>query len=187
MDEVVREPANNYVATVVGDKHNYQRYPVEPPDGRVIQHLVSGGGGAFTYATHKIPEIDLPGITKEGFVCYPRRGDSLSYYSNLYDRGLGGRGLFYVPPDEAAAIMAERLGIQPAREGDRQVSVSERPRRTARRVYPLPGQARGALYRVFEEFFDRNHPAAIQELPESAGKPRSSRYRLRRRHRVRPA
>lgn len=158
VDEVVRDPANNYVATVVGDKHNYQRYPVELPDGRVIQHVVSGGGGAFTHATHKIPKVDLPGVTEEGFVCYPRRGDSLSYYSRLYDRRLGGRSLFYVPPEEAAAIMAQRLGIEPIRAGDRTVRVSESSRRAARRVFPLPGQARGPLYRVFEEFFDRNRP-----------------------------
>ena len=159
VDEVVRDPGNNYVATVVGDKHNYQRYGVDVGGGRVIQHIVSGGGGAFTHATHKIPKVNLPGVSEEGFRCYPRRGDSLSYYSRLYDRKLGlGRGLLYVPPDEAAAIMARRLGIEATREGDRKVEVSERSRRAAARVFPLPGQARGPLYRVFEELFDRNEP-----------------------------
>lgn len=159
VDGIVRDPLNNYMATVVGDKHNYQRYPVKLPDGRVIQHIVSGGGGAFTHATHKIPKVDLPGVTEEGFRCYPRRGDSLSYYSMLYDRRFGlGRGLFYVPPDEAAAIMARRLGIEATREGDRVVQVSERSRRAVRRVFPLPGQFRGPLHRIFSEFFDPNRP-----------------------------
>ena len=159
VDKIVRDPANNYVATVVGDKHNYQRYGVDVGGGRVIQHIVSGGGGAFTHATHKIPRVDLPGVSEEDFRCYPRRGDSLSYYSKLYDRSLGlGRGLLYVPPDEAAAIMARRLGIEATREGDRTVRVSERSRRAAARVFPLPGQARGPLHRIFEELFDRNDP-----------------------------
>ena len=159
VDEVVRDPANNYVATVVGDKHNYQRYGVDVGGGRTIQHIVSGGGGAFTHATHKIPRVNLPGVSEEDFVCYPRRGDSLSYYSKLYDRSLGlGRGLLYVPPDEAAAIMAERLGVAATREGDRSARVSESSRRAAARVFPLPGQARGPLHRIFEEIFDRNDP-----------------------------
>ncbi len=159
VDEIVRDPANYYVATVVGDKHNYQRYGVDVGGGRVIQHIVSGGGGAFTHATHKIPRVDLPGVSEEGFRCYPRRGDSPSYYSKLYDRSLGlGRGLLYVPPDEAAAIMVRRLGLEATREGDRTVRVSERSRRAAARVFPLPGQARGPLHRVFEEIFDRNEP-----------------------------
>ncbi len=174
VDEVVRDPVNNYVATVVGDKHNYQRYEVGLGDGRVVQHIVSGGGGAFTHATHKIPRVRLPGVSEEGFRCYPRRGDSLSYYSKLYDRSLGlGRGLLYVPPDEAAAIMAQRLGIEATREGDRKVRVSESSRRAAARVFPLPGQARGPLHRIFEEIFDRNDPPLFKNYLRVEVSPRS--------------
>ncbi len=174
VDDVVRDPANNYVATVVGDKHNYQRYPVGLPDGRVIQHVVSGGGGAFTHATHKIPKVDLPGVGEGAFRCYPRRGDSLSYYSLLYDRRLGlGRGLLYVPPDEAAAIMAERLGVEPTREGDRGAKVTGRSRRAAARVFPLPGQFRGPLHRVFSEFFDSNRPPLFKNYLRVEVSPRS--------------
>ena len=159
VDEIVRDPENNYVATVVGDKHNYQRYEVDVGAGRMVQHIVSGGGGAFTHATHKIPKVDLLGVTEEGFRCYPRRGDSLSYYSKLYAEKLRfARNLLYVPPDEAAAIMARRLEIVPTRGGDRRVKVSERSRRAAARVFPIPGQSHGLLHRVFEEFFDRNTP-----------------------------
>lgn len=159
VDDVVRDPGNNYVATVCGDKHNYQRYPVKLPDGRTIQHIISGGGGAFTHATHKIPKVNLPGVSEDDFVCYPRRGDSLSFFSRLYDRRFGmGRGLFYVPPDEAASIVAERTGIEPAREGVRTSRPSARSRRAAARVLPLPGQALGPMHRVFEEFLYRNDP-----------------------------
>jgi hypothetical protein len=69
-------------------------------------------------ATHRIPYVRLPGVDENDFRCYPRRGDSLSFYSTLYDRRFGfGKGWFEIPPDEAAAYMAERLGITPEREG----------------------------------------------------------------------
>lgn len=51
VDEIVRDPAHRYVAAIGGDVHNYQRYPVRV-DGRTIQYIVSGGGGAFTHDTH---------------------------------------------------------------------------------------------------------------------------------------
>ncbi len=57
VDEIVRNPAHNYVAAIGGDVHNYQRFPVNV-DGRVIQYLVAGGGGAFMHATHTIPRVD---------------------------------------------------------------------------------------------------------------------------------
>ncbi|NED53955.1 metallophosphoesterase, partial [Micromonospora aurantiaca] len=52
VDEIVRDPAHHYVAAIGGDIHNYQRYPVRTGDGRTIQYIVSGGGGAFMHATH---------------------------------------------------------------------------------------------------------------------------------------
>ena len=55
VDEIVQDPAHNYVAAIGGDIHNYQRYPVTTEDGRTIQYIVSGGGGAFMHATHTIP------------------------------------------------------------------------------------------------------------------------------------
>ena len=69
-------------------------------------------------STHQIPQVSLPGVREEEFRCYPLRGDSLSLYSKLYDKRLRlGRGRLYVPPDQAAAIMAERRGVEP---GERQ-------------------------------------------------------------------
>ena len=58
-------------------------------------------------ATHKIPRVSLPGINaedndeegKSGFVFYPRRGDSLSFYSKQYDRKFAlGKGWLEIRP-----------------------------------------------------------------------------------------
>lgn len=156
VDEIVRDPGHNYLAAVGGDIHNYQRYPVKVGD-RVIQYIVSGGGGAFMHETHKIPRVRLPGVDEDDFVCYPRRGDSLSLFSKLWDRKLGfGRGYFEIRPDEAAALMGERLGVRPTRVGDRRTIVPERSRRAAEKILPLPGRARGPLHDLFAVFFDWN-------------------------------
>jgi hypothetical protein len=161
----VRDPAHRYVAAIGGDIHNYQRYPVSLPDGRVIQYIVSGGGGAFMHATHKIPRIDLPGVSEDDFRCYPLRGDSLSLYSKLYDQKLGfGFRKLAIPPDEAAVIMAERLGCTPTRLTAGDVTVSARSRRAASVVFPLPGRGRGALHLPFSEFFDWNDPPLFKQF-----------------------
>jgi hypothetical protein len=96
VDDIVRDPEHRYVAAIGGDIHNYQRYRIRVKGHPgPIYYIVSGGGGAYMSATHKIPRVSLPGIDEEdkdeegksGFVCYPRRGDSLSFYSKLYDAG----------------------------------------------------------------------------------------------------
>ena len=125
----------------------------------MIQYIVSGGGGAFMHATHKIPPIDLPGVSEDDFRCYPLRGDSLSFYSKLYDQKLGfGFRKLAIPPDEASAIMAERLGIAPTRASAEEATVSAQARRAASIVFPLPGRGRGAFHLPFSEFFDWNEP-----------------------------
>ena len=124
-------------------------------------------------ATHHIPRVSLPGINEEdmdeegksGFVCYPRRGDSLSFYSKQYDRKFAlGRGWLEIPPDEAAAYMGERLGIEPARERDQNAYISRRTRRLAERIFPLPGRGRGPLHHYFSEFFDWNDPPLFKNF-----------------------
>ncbi|WP_328531269.1 metallophosphoesterase [Nocardioides sp. NBC_00368] len=54
--DVVAESKHRYVATVGGDTHNFQLYDPQSEgssrDGR--WHIVSGGGGAYTHATHPI-------------------------------------------------------------------------------------------------------------------------------------
>ena len=46
-----------YIATLGGDTHNYQKYERKQTQGFPQYHLVSGGGGAFTHATH--PNVSL--------------------------------------------------------------------------------------------------------------------------------
>ena len=117
VDDVVRDPANNYVAAIGGDIHNYQRYPVRVGE-RTIQYVVSGGGGAFMHATHTIPTVDIEGVTEDEFRCYPLRGDSLAFYSRLYSRKLAFRSrLFAIAPEQASAYMASRMGAHPTRGG----------------------------------------------------------------------
>jgi hypothetical protein len=166
VDDIVRAPENNYVAAIGGDIHNYQRYSVRV-SGREepLQYIVSGGGGAYMSATHRVPKIDLDGVGEDDFVCYPRRGDSLSFYSKLYDRRFGfGRGWLEIAPDEAAAYMARRLGIQPARPRDRRAYISGRTRRVAEWIFPLPGRGRGPIHHFFSEFFDWNDPPLFKNF-----------------------
>lgn len=116
-------------------------------------------------ATHPIPYVWLPGVEEKDFRCYPRRGDSLSFYSNLYDRRFGLRkGWLEIPPDEAAAYMAERLGISPEREGDKEAYISRRTRRIAEWIFPLLGHGRGPLHHYFSEFFDWNDPPLFKHF-----------------------
>jgi hypothetical protein len=159
---IVEDPAHRYIAVIGGDIHNYQRYPVEQKDGRVIQHIVSGAAGAYTKATHKIPNATTSacGCDEDSFRCYPRRGDSLAAYSVLYDRKFaGGRGFFRIPYDEAPKIMSQRLkGIDPSREADRDVEISKHSLRAMRWVFPLPGHGKGPFHDNFSEFLDWNDP-----------------------------
>lgn len=82
VDDIVRDADHGYVAAVGGDIHNYQRYPVAVRD-RSIEYIVSGGGGAFMHATHRIDRVDLGGVDEPSFRCFPLRGDSLWFYSRI--------------------------------------------------------------------------------------------------------
>jgi hypothetical protein len=106
VDDIVRDPAFGYIASIGGDVHNYQRYPMTVPglDGeRTMPYIVSGGGGAYLSPTHRIPpvgepvdaehspwppdmkppagDMDVPrGAPEEAqFKCYPDRAESLSF------------------------------------------------------------------------------------------------------------
>ncbi|MFC7429987.1 hypothetical protein, partial [Nocardia tengchongensis] len=61
VDDIVTDPACNYVAAIGGDVHNYQRFPVRVGD-RTIQYIVAGGSGAFMHATHTIPRVTVGGV-----------------------------------------------------------------------------------------------------------------------------
>ncbi|WP_329187489.1 metallophosphoesterase family protein [Actinacidiphila glaucinigra] len=146
VDEVVRDPERNFVAVIGGDIHNYQRYPVDV-DGRRIEYVVSGGGGAFMHATHTIPRVEVGGVGEDRFRCYPMRGDSLAFYSRLYGRRLHLRRLFDLTPDEASAVLARRLGVPATRATGARVTLRTRfvasvlgapPRPDRRRRLRLP-------------------------------------------------
>ncbi|MGW3096985.1 metallophosphoesterase family protein [Streptomyces sp. NPDC001102] len=130
VDDIVRDPEHHYVAAIGGDIHNYQRYPVQV-DGRTIQYVVSGGGGAFMHATHTIPRVNIANVTEQDFRCYPLRGDSLAFYSRLYGRRLRLRRFFTLTEAEATAVVAERLGITPTRASGGPVRVTRRIRLVA--------------------------------------------------------
>ncbi len=125
VDDIVRDPACNYVAAIGGDIHNYQHYPVRVGD-RTIQYVVSGGGGAFMHATHTIPKVDVGSVSEEEFRCYPLRGDCLAFYGRLYGRRLRMRWLFELTGEQAAAVIANRLGIPPKRETNARVTLRTR-------------------------------------------------------------
>ncbi|MER6071606.1 metallophosphoesterase [Streptomyces sp. NPDC001817] len=130
VDDIVRDPEHHYVASIGGDIHNYQRYPVDV-DGRTIQYVVAGGGGAFMHATHTIPRISVAGVTERDFRCYPLRGDSLAFYSRLYGRRLRLPRFFTLTEAEATAVVAERLGIEPGRKPDADARITRRTRLVA--------------------------------------------------------
>ncbi|MGW2647287.1 metallophosphoesterase family protein [Streptomyces sp. NPDC001393] len=130
VDDIVRDPEHHYVASIGGDIHNYQRYPVDV-DGRTIQYVVAGGGGAFMHATHTIPRISVAGVTERDFRCYPLRGDSLAFYSRLYGHRLRLRRFFTLTEAEAMAVVAERLGIEPGRKPAPDARITRRTRLVA--------------------------------------------------------
>ena len=118
VDDIVRDPDNNYVAAIGCDVHNYQRYCVRlrPRSGdgsddqnqvdvRRIEYIVAGGSGAYLSATHRIDKIDMNlektknfpqdvfPVTERAFRCYPLRGDSVAYYAWSFGRYLFRRAL----------------------------------------------------------------------------------------------
>lgn len=134
VDDIVRDPANNYVASIGGDIHNYQRYPVDV-DGRRIEYVVSGGGGAYMSASHGLDPAKPPRLpagvsfpAEDDIRLYPLRGDSLAFYSrqvvpflrrSLYTATLmtlGGAGLALLLGlvSTAAAIILGVLTLLPA-------------------------------------------------------------------------
>jgi hypothetical protein len=161
VDDVVRDPRARYVMAIGGDTHNYQRYPVGLPDGRTLQYVVSGGGGAYTHATHQIGRVDVDGVSEAEFKCYPLRSDSLARFSQLYDQRLaGGRGWLELSPAEAATYLGELLQMAPTREAT--ISLSRRGRIKARLLQPAP--AKHGFHRFASEFFDWNDPPFFKQF-----------------------
>ncbi|HEY7488908.1 MAG TPA: metallophosphoesterase [Streptosporangiaceae bacterium] len=166
VDQIVTDPAHHYVAVIGGDIHNYQRYPVEVGEGRTIEYIVSGGGGAFMHATHVIPKATVAG--EENFICYPLRGDSLAFYSRLYGRRLRMRWFFDLSYEQAAAAIAQRLDLTPTRTEAQNVRPSLRARMVAA-LLGVPGSGstatrwlrlpvRKAYHRLFSSSSDSDRP-----------------------------
>jgi hypothetical protein len=178
VDDIVHDPEHGYVAVIGGDIHNYQRYPVTFADGRRLQYIVAGGGGAFMHATHKIPNVDgkagLAAVLRQELGeavtlaerqthFFPARAWSLYWYAKLLgprDREL--LGLSYA---EAGAVVGEELDLEPLDPAGRELR--ERYRREGLplrlravrtllfRRLPAPGKL---FQRFLSEIIDRNDP-----------------------------
>jgi MFS family permease len=62
VDDLVRDPHNDFVAVLGGDVHNYQRYiaHITDADGtRKLPYIVCGGGGVFIGQTAWLPKVDI--------------------------------------------------------------------------------------------------------------------------------
>ena len=142
LNEIVTDPLHRYVAAIGTGEHAYQRYPVRLRDTRTLQYVVAGAAGAPLSATHRIPNVDrlAPAVAEDAFRCYPLRGDSLARFSRRH-RGLLGIGSLAIKPDDAAAVMAERIGV-PAQRASAPAEAPARARRAAGQIYPLPATGR---------------------------------------------
>jgi hypothetical protein len=173
VDDIITDPRANFVAAIGGDIHNYQRYPVRVPGGRVIQYVVSGGGGAFMHATHQIPKVDVGGVKESEFRCYPLRGDSLARYSQLYDRKLHTGRRLELTPDEGMTYMCELLDMPLTRPGE--ANLSTRARWAGKLIQPLP--ATRGFHKFVSEAFDWNDPPMFKSFLRVDATPEAVRVR----------
>ncbi|MEU8141997.1 metallophosphoesterase [Nonomuraea sp. NPDC048901] len=166
IDDIIRAPEHRYVAAIGGDVHNYQRYPVRVGD-RVIQYIVSGGGGAFMHATHTTRRVDVAGVHEDDFKCYPLRGDSLSFYSQLYAKRLRMKWI-YLTPAEAACIMADQIKNTPVRPVAGPIKITRRMRWAARLLgaWPMPFRlpVGTVFHRYLSELSDWDTPPFFKQF-----------------------
>jgi hypothetical protein len=163
VDDVVTDPRTNYVMAIGGDIHNYQRYPVPVGGGRTIQYVVSGGGGAFMHATHRIPPVNVNGVSESTFRCYPLRRDSLARFSQVIDKKLfGGMGVIAIDAPTAGKYY-EQQGVSTP-WSDRPVAghVPLRERIKAELVRLIP--AGRLFHRVGSEVFDFDDPPFFKQF-----------------------
>lgn len=84
--DVVTDEKHRYVATVGGDTHNFQLYDPQKSDSSRdgLWHIVSGGGGAYTHATHPIRTATSDARTDLRFRptrIFPGSAESLAYFA----------------------------------------------------------------------------------------------------------
>ncbi len=163
VDDVVTDPRANYVMAIGGDVHNYQRYPVPVAGGRTIQYVVSGGGGAYMHATHRIPPVDINGVDESTFRCYPLRRDSLARFSQVIDERLsGGSGRIAIDA-VAAGRYYEQRGVTTSRCNRPvagRLSLGERIK--AGIIQRIP--AGRFFHRVGSEVFDFDQPPFFKQF-----------------------
>lgn len=163
VDDIIADPRANYVLAIGGDIHNYQRYPVRVADGRTIQYVVSGGGGAYMHATHRIPPVNINGVDESTFRCYPLRRDSLARFSQIIDgRLFKGSGKIVVDAPMAGRYYEQR-GVTTARS-DRptatRLSFGERIKTAV--LHRIP--AGRSFHRVGSEVFDFDEPPFFKQF-----------------------
>ncbi|MGH3799732.1 MAG: metallophosphoesterase family protein [Pseudonocardiaceae bacterium] len=163
VDDIVTDPRANYVMAIGGDVHNYQRYPVPVAGGRTIQYVVSGGGGAYLHATHRIPPVNINGVDESMFRCYPLRRDSLARFSQVIDDKLFGGGGRIAIDAPAAGRYYEQRGVTTSRS-DRPVggrlSLGERIKAAV--IQRIP--AGRFFHRVGSEVFDFDKPPFFKQF-----------------------
>jgi hypothetical protein len=163
VDDVVTNPQANYVMAIGGDIHNYQRYPVTVPGGRVIQYIVSGGGGAYMHATHRIPPVNINGVDESTFRCYPLRRDSLARFSQVIDERLSrGNGSIAIDAP-AAARYYEQRGVTTSRSNRpaaKRLSLSKRIK--AEVLHRIP--AGRLFHRLGSEIFNFDEPPFFKQF-----------------------
>ncbi len=163
VDDVVTDPRANYVMVIGGDIHNYQRYPVPAPGARTIQYVVSGGGGAYMHATHRIAPVDVNGVDESMFRCYPLRRDSLARFSQVIDKKMfGGSGTVAIDAPTAGKYYAEQ-GVSTARSTRPvagELSLTERIKTAV--VQRIP--AGRFFHRVGSEVFDFDEPPFFKQF-----------------------
>ena len=78
VDSIVRHSAHGYVAAIGGDIHNFQHYEL-PAGEESFHYIVSGGGGAYTSATHQLAVVggDAPAPAR----LFPDEEDSLRHFA----------------------------------------------------------------------------------------------------------
>jgi hypothetical protein len=163
VDHIVTSPKANYKLVIGGDTHNYQRYPVRLADGRTIQYVVSGGGGAYLHATHWIPQVDVNGVREEDFRCYPLRRDSLARFSQVIDRKLfRGKGLVEISAPQAARYFERHWDINSQARRPAASGGNARQQLTAAVLRRIRF---GRLFHRFgSELFDFNDPPLFKQF-----------------------
>jgi hypothetical protein len=163
VDDVVTDPQANYVMAIGGDIHNYQRYPIPVGSERTIQYVVSGGGGAYMHATHRIPPVAVKGVDESTFRCYPLRRDSLARFSQVIGKKLFGSSGRVTIDAPTAGRYYEQRGVTTSgssRPVAERLSLGDRIKIEVVRRIP----AGRFFHRVGSEIFDFDDPPFFKQF-----------------------